>query len=74
MRLDVKVSRPFGAMNISSEHSEGTSEDYEIVCNQNMANVNVNSQRQLLARSERVKGIDFHPTEPWVFVINGVTF
>ena len=25
-------------------------------------------QRQLFARSERVKGIDFHPTEPWVFV------
>lgn len=23
-------------------------------------------QRQLFARSERVKGIDFHPTEPWV--------
>ena len=25
-----------------------------------------NLQRQLFARSERVKGIDFHPTEPWV--------
>ncbi|KAI9732592.1 MAG: hypothetical protein M1834_003928 [Cirrosporium novae-zelandiae] len=24
------------------------------------------SQRQLFARSERVKGIDFHPTEPWI--------
>ncbi|KAK2746644.1 hypothetical protein FQN57_002988 [Myotisia sp. PD_48] len=23
-------------------------------------------KRQLLARSERVKGIDFHPTEPWI--------
>ncbi|CAG8183531.1 unnamed protein product [Penicillium nalgiovense] len=23
-------------------------------------------QRQLFARSERVKGIDFHPTEPWI--------
>ena len=23
-------------------------------------------QRSLFARSERVKGIDFHPTEPWV--------
>ncbi|KAF8425927.1 coatomer WD associated region-domain-containing protein [Tirmania nivea] len=23
-------------------------------------------KRQLLARSDRVKGIDFHPTEPWV--------
>ena len=23
-------------------------------------------KRQLFARSERVKGIDFHPTEPWV--------
>lgn len=30
------------------------------------ANVNINLQRQLFARSERVKGIDFHPTEPWV--------
>jgi coatomer subunit beta' len=26
----------------------------------------LNVQRQLFARSERVKGIDFHPTEPWV--------
>ena len=26
-------------------------------------------QRQLLARSERVKGIDFHPTEPWVSLL-----
>lgn len=25
-----------------------------------------NIQRQLFARSERVKGIDFHPTEPWI--------
>ena len=31
-----------------------------------MAKVNINLQRQLFARSERVKGIDFHPTEPWV--------
>lgn len=23
-------------------------------------------QRQLFARSERVKGIDFHPVEPWI--------
>lgn len=23
-------------------------------------------QRQLFARSERVKGIDFHPQEPWI--------
>jgi len=23
-------------------------------------------QRQLFARSERVKGIDFHPLEPWI--------
>jgi coatomer subunit beta' len=30
------------------------------------ANVHLNVQRQLFARSERVKGIDFHPTEPWV--------
>lgn len=29
-------------------------------------NANLNLQRQLFARSERVKGIDFHPTEPWV--------
>lgn len=25
-----------------------------------------NVQRQLFARSERVKGIDFHPVEPWI--------
>ncbi|KAK9236939.1 coatomer WD associated region-domain-containing protein [Lipomyces kononenkoae] len=25
-------------------------------------------KRQLLARSDRVKGIDFHPTEPWILV------
>jgi len=31
-----------------------------------MADFHVNLQRQLFARSERVKGIDFHPTEPWV--------
>ena len=30
------------------------------------ANVQLHLQRQLFARSERVKGIDFHPTEPWV--------
>jgi hypothetical protein len=24
------------------------------------------TQRQLFARSERVKGIDFHPVEPWI--------
>ncbi|GAB7351155.1 hypothetical protein MBLNU459_g1608t1 [Dothideomycetes sp. NU459] len=29
-------------------------------------NVTLDSQRQLFARSERVKGIDFHPTEPWI--------
>jgi hypothetical protein len=23
-------------------------------------------QRQLFARSERVKGVDFHPSEPWI--------
>ncbi|KAK4033562.1 coatomer WD associated region-domain-containing protein [Parachaetomium inaequale] len=26
----------------------------------------LHAQRQLFARSERVKGIDFHPTEPWI--------
>lgn len=30
------------------------------------AKVSLDLQRQLFARSERVKGIDFHPTEPWV--------
>ncbi|KAI9755881.1 MAG: hypothetical protein M4579_004094 [Chaenotheca gracillima] len=30
------------------------------------ANVVPAQQRQLFARSERVKGIDFHPTEPWI--------
>jgi len=36
----------------------------------NMATKSANSvfkmQRQLFARSERVKGIDFHPVEPWI--------
>lgn len=32
----------------------------------NIANPTFAIQRQLFARSERVKGIDFHPTEPWV--------
>ena len=31
-----------------------------------MAKFDAELQRQLFARSERVKGIDFHPTEPWV--------
>ncbi|KAI4213592.1 MAG: hypothetical protein LQ351_003816 [Letrouitia transgressa] len=31
-----------------------------------MADLVMKLQRQLLARSERVKGIDFHPTEPWI--------
>jgi coatomer subunit beta' len=35
-----------------------------------MATKNTNTvyqmQRQLFARSERVKGIDFHPVEPWI--------
>jgi hypothetical protein len=32
-------------------------------------------KRQLFARSERVKGIDFHPTEPWILttLYNGMT-
>ncbi|KAF4555540.1 Coatomer subunit beta-like protein 2 [Elsinoe fawcettii] len=30
------------------------------------ADVRLNEQRQLFARSQRVKGIDFHPTEPWI--------
>lgn len=33
-----------------------------------MAKFYVKLQRQLFARSERVKGIDFHPTEPWVYI------
>lgn len=31
-----------------------------------MANSVFKMQRQLFARSERVKGIDFHPVEPWI--------
>jgi hypothetical protein len=30
------------------------------------ANSRFELQRQLFARSERVKGIDFHPVEPWI--------
>jgi len=32
----------------------------------NRANSVYKIQRQLFARSERVKGIDFHPVEPWI--------
>lgn len=32
----------------------------------NNANAVYKTQRQLFARSERVKGIDFHPVEPWI--------
>ena len=32
----------------------------------NTANAVYEIQRQLFARSERVKGIDFHPVEPWI--------
>ncbi|KAG4414403.1 hypothetical protein IFR04_012466 [Cadophora malorum] len=32
----------------------------------NNANTVYKIQRQLFARSERVKGIDFHPVEPWI--------
>lgn len=37
-----------------------------------MANTCAEQQRQLFARSERVKGIDFHPTEPWVSLFDAV--
>ena len=54
MRLDVKVSIPFPIL------------QRKCFLSMERTNVHVNLQRQLLARSERVKGIDFHPTEPWV--------
>ena len=50
MRLDVKVN-PIA---------------FYLYRGQMKANVRFELQRQLFARSERVKGIDFHPTEPWV--------
>lgn len=34
-----------------------------LLCSDSRAN---SPQRQLFARSERVKGIDFHPQEPWI--------
>ena len=54
MRLDVKVGMHL---------REGWS------LKMDATNTRVHVQRQLLARSERVKGIDFHPTEPWVRLI-----
>ena len=43
---------------------------YEKVEAENLTVHSTNSvheiQRQLFARSERVKGIDFHPVEPWI--------
>lgn len=43
----------------------------EIIGIGEVADQSVVMQRQLFARSERVKGIDFHPTEPWVSLIDG---
>lgn len=39
-----------------------------VVCKMtmNVTNTGFKIQRQLFARSERVKGIDFHPVEPWI--------
>lgn len=31
-----------------------------------LSTANLTFQRQLFARSERVKGVDFHPSEPWI--------
>ena len=36
--------------------------------NRMSAKTRLDLQRALFARSERVKGIDFHPTEPWVSI------
>lgn len=52
-------------------HSKNRSLDLrETVMVGNMEKQQANSvfkmQRQLFARSERVKGIDFHPVEPWI--------
>lgn len=33
---------------------------------EDFAAMRLDVKRQLFARSERVKGIDFHPTEPWI--------
>ncbi len=52
MRLDVKVRQ--------------LTETLCATCSSAMANRKLIIQRQLFARSERVKGIDFHPTEPWI--------
>jgi hypothetical protein len=38
--------------------------------NMDSAHTHIDVQRQLFARSERVKGIDFHPTEPWVSLLD----
>lgn len=55
----------------ASPHIQNRSLDLrETVIVGKMARQNTNSiyqmQRQLFARSERVKGIDFHPVEPWI--------
>jgi len=40
-----------------------------------VTNIRLDVQRQLFARSQRVKGIDFHPSEPWILttLYNGTT-
>ncbi|KAI9844844.1 MAG: hypothetical protein M1837_005262 [Sclerophora amabilis] len=69
MRLDVKVhtQNETDAPGSTSAHalcsSLSPSPNARIL---RIANVAPPQQRQLFARSERVKGIDFHPTEPWI--------
>ena len=55
---DLKITLDFHLQEQKTAHKE------------TMAKSKTNSQfalqRQLFARSERVKGIDFHPFEPWI--------
>ncbi|KAK6596477.1 coatomer wd associated region [Botrytis cinerea] len=70
MRLDVKLSKAMIALAVPA--NQGSIDNLklrETIVLGNMSTVTnsiYKTQRQLFARSERVKGIDFHPVEPWI--------
>jgi coatomer subunit beta' len=37
-----------------------------VICTHQRKKTNICVQKKLFSRSDRVKGVDFHPTEPWL--------
>lgn len=68
--LHQAIEKPLRGGQPSRAHRKNKSLEFaETVVLGNMAqraNPRFELQRQLFARSERVKGIDFHPVEPWI--------